>query len=314
LLKYFNIFNHIPRINMKKLCLIVLVGIFSQQVVAQSFYNRRIDRPWIASFGTGSAKYFGDLANPGELFQGTRINIEGGLEYRFDPRYSVRASLTYFQLKGDDKDADSEGRGTRNLNFTGNNFELSAVGVVMLFEEVGRYYQRPSFNANLFLGVAALYFQPRTDIPATDYNGNSFPDAGKMTPLRQYQTELVKYSPVTLAIPMGLGIKMMMTPFLNIAVSGGYRFTLTDYLDDISTEHPGPAAFSDPYAQALSDRRPEIGLQPRPTGSIRGNPDKKDGYFMLSIRAEYYLPPHIFGNISKSSSLQRRRYKKARGR
>ena len=57
---------------MKKLVILLVLVVFDENVLAQSFYNRRIDRRWIASAGTGTAKYFGDLNNPGELFQGTR--------------------------------------------------------------------------------------------------------------------------------------------------------------------------------------------------------------------------------------------------
>ena len=298
---------------MKKLCLIVFVGIFSQQLFAQSFYNRRVDRPWVASFGLGSAKYFGDLNNPGALFRNTRTNIEVGLEHRFDPRFSWRTAITYFQLTGNDDTADSEGRVLRNLNFTSNNVEVSAIVHAQLFEESGRYYQRPTINANIFVGLALLYFSPRTDIPATDHNGNTFADAGKKTGLRQYRTELQQYSPVTLAIPMGIGVKFMVSPFFNVAISGGYRFTLTDYLDDVSTTFPGANAFTDPLAQALSDRRPEIGLPVLEAGHKRGNPEKNDGYFIFSIRGEFYLPPNVFGS-AKNYNGQRRRYKRSRGR
>ena len=294
---------------MKKLTVLVLLLALALDLTAQSFYNRRIDRRWIVSAGTGTAKYFGDLANSGEIFQSTRYNLAAGLEYRFTSRVSARGTLTYFRIHGDDKDASSEGRQVRNLSFVGNNIELSAVGVVQLFEEKGRYYQRPLVNVNVFAGLALLYFNPKAEIPATDHNGNAFADAGKMTSLRQYQTEQVKYSPVTLAIPFGLGVKMKISPFFNIGVNGGYRYTLTDYMDDISTVYPGSAAFTDPLAQALSDRRPEIGLPVLEAGHIRGNPDNKDGYFMFSVRAEYYLPPNIFGTNSSRRGPKRPRYK-----
>lgn len=299
---------------MKKILILLFLASIGSELSAQSFYNRRIDRRWVASLGTGTAKYFGDLANSGDIFQSTRYNLEGGLEYRFTSRVSARAALTYFRIHGDDKDASSDGRAVRNLNFIGNNLELSAVGLVQLFEEKGRYYQRPIFNANIFAGLALLYFQPKTDVPATDHNGNSLPDAGKMVGLRQYQTELVSYSPVTLAIPFGVGVKMKISPFLNIGVSGGYRYTLTDYLDDISTVYPGSAAFSDPLAQALSDRRPEIGLPVLEEGHIRGNPDNKDGYFMFSVRVEYYLSQNIFGGSQNRRSPKRPKYKNKRGK
>ena len=102
-----------------------------------------------------------------------------------------------------------------------------------------------------------------------------------------------------MVIPVGGGAKIMATPFLNITVSGAYRFTFTDYLDDVSTVYPGIAAFSDPLAAAMSDKRFELDGQVAQPGAKRGNPDNKDGYFVLSIRADYFLPPNIFGSSNK---------------
>ncbi len=297
---------------MKKLTFLIILTVVTETVLAQSFYNRRIDRRWVASAGTGTAKYFGELTNDGDVFQGTLYNIQGGLERKFNERISAMATLTFFQFRASDAKAADPGRIPRNLSFTSWNLELSVTGIIQLFPEVGRYYQRPVFNPYLFLGIGATYFNPMAEIPATDLNGNPFPDAGKKTSLRQYQTELVAYSPVTLVFPMGVGIKMMVAPQFNISVNGGYRYTLTDYLDDVSTVHPGAAAFSDPLAAALSDRGPEIGYGPRPAGSIRGNPEKNDGYFIFSIRLDYYLPPTtLFGGGNKGRG---RYYKPKRGK
>lgn len=299
---------------MKRLALLIILALFAENIVAQSFYNRRIDRRWVASVGSGTAKYFGELANDGDLFQDTKWNFEVGLERRFQERISARVNLTVFQLKGSDAKAGNESRIPRNLSFTSWNTELSVVGIVQLFEEVGRYYQRPVFNPYIFLGIGATYYNPRTDIPAVDHDGNPLPGAGTMTSLRQYETELVKYSPVTLAFPMGVGIKLMITPMFNISANGGYRYTLSDYIDDVSTVHPGDAAFSDPLAAALSDRRPEVGRNPVPAGTQRGNPEKNDGYFIFSIRLDYYLPPQIFGSGNKSNNPYKRRRKAPRRR
>lgn len=292
---------------MKKLVILLVLVVFAENVLAQSFYNRRIDRRWIASVGTGTAKYFGDLNNPGELFQGTRWNAEFGLERRLDTRFSIRAGLTMFQLSGDDQIAAGEGRETRNLNFTSWNTELSITGTVQLFEERGRYYQRPAWNPFLFAGIGLLYYNPRTDIPEFDHNGNPLADAGKKTSLRQHQTELVEYSPLTVAIPFGVGIKMQISSSLNLVVTGGMRYTFTDYLDDVSTQHYDDSAFPTPLAAALADRGPEVGVGLRPEGAVRGNPDNNDAYFILSFRLDYYLPPGIFGG--KGGSKQNRRYK-----
>ena len=71
-------------------------------------------------------------------------------------------------------------------------------------------------------------------------------------------------------------MKINVTKILNFAVEGGFRYTFSDYLDDVSTQYIDNASISDPSAQALADRGPEIGLAVKPAGSKRGNPDVND--------------------------------------
>ena len=295
---------------MKKLVLLVILALFAETLLAQSFYNRRIDRKWIASAGTGVAAYYGELKNPGAIIDGVLFNIEVGLERRFTDRISARANLTFFQVQGNDDKADDSGRLKRNLSFKGSNLELAVVGVVQLFPEVGRYYQRPLINPYIFLGVGATYFNTTAIIPDKYYDGSTAPDGGKRTGLRKLNTELADYSPVTVVFPMGVGVKMVIKPALNISVNGGYRFTMTDYLDDVSTEHPGAAAFSDLLAGSMSDRRYELDLPSAAPGTQRGNPDKNDGYFILSVRVDYYLPSGVFGSGGGGKKRNSRGYKR----
>jgi hypothetical protein len=155
-----------------------------------------------------------------------------------------------------------------------------------------RYYQRPPFNAYGFIGVGLLYFNPTAELNGTRHA------------LQPLMTEDVPYSRTQLVVPFGLGIKLKMGPFFNLAIEGGYRKTFTDYLDDVSTVHPDKSTWTDPIRIALSDRGPEVDAAPRGVGSIRGNPGKKDGYFLMNVTVEYYLPMS-FGN-------QQRIYKKKR--
>jgi hypothetical protein len=105
----------------------------------------------------------------------------------------------------------------------------------------------------------------------------------------------------------------MLNPFLNVAIESGHRITFTDYLDDVSTVYKDQASFSDPIAAALADRKPELGLPGRPTGSIRGNPDKNDGYMLLNVKFEYYLPDDIFwSSNNKLYRSKRKAYYKRR--
>jgi len=300
---------------MKKLIILLLTLTFGPQLFSQSFYSRKIDRQWVASIGTGTAKYFGDLANPGELFKGARWNIEGGLEYRIDSRFSARASLTAFQFSGGDEFADDEGRKKRNLSFTTTAFELAGTGIIQLFEDGARYYQRKPFNVFLLAGVGLTWYVPKGLSTDIYHDGSPNPSAGKMVTLRNLETEQVKYSPFTIAIPIGGGVKMMTSPFLNITVSGAYRFTFTDYLDDVSTVYPGIGNIDEPLSAAMSDKRFEYDGSVAAAGAIRGNPDNKDGYFIISIRADYFLPPLSLGGNKRKSSIRRKsKYKNGKAK
>lgn len=297
---------------MKKIILLFLFIAFSAQLFSQSFYNRRVERQWVGSFGTGVAKYFGDMANPGEVFKDAKWNIEFGLERRIDGRFSARAGLTVFQLEGGDQFADDEGRKRRNLSFTTTCFELAGTGIVQLFEDGAKYYQRKPINAFLSAGVGVLWYVPKGLSTNTYHDGSPNPSAGKMVTLRKLETEHVKYSPITIVIPVGVGVKLMATPFLNLTAFGAYRFTFTDYIDDMSTVYPGIENFDNDLAAAMSDKQFELDGGVHRAGAVRGNPDKNDGYFILSFRADYFLPPTLFGN--KRRSPKGSRYKRPKRR
>jgi hypothetical protein len=279
----------------KHAVLAFLLATVSVTTVAQSFYAVRRNRSLIVNAGTGTSTYFGELKNPGDYID-ARPNLNVGIQYFVLNRISIRTELTWFQLSGDDGDADRKGRVTRNLSFVSNNYEVSASSALHLFPLGSRYYQRPQFNVYGFAGIGLLYFNPTAKLDDKRY---------ALAPL---QTEGVKYSRTQFVIPYGLGIKMKAGPFFNFAIEGGYRLTFTDYLDDVSTVHPDKSTWTDPIAIALSDRGPEIGVNPRPPGSIRGNPDANDGYFLMNLKIEYYLPTNfILGDPSKRMYNQKRR-------
>jgi hypothetical protein len=260
-------------------------------VQAQSFYSLRRERSLIATVGTGTSTYFGELSNDGDYLQ-AKPNFNVGLQYYFSSRISARAEASWFQLSGSDAKADPTGenyRKVRNLSFRTDAVEISVTGAVNLFPMGNRYYRRPGFNVYAFGGIGGMYFNPTTVYQ------------GKRVALQPLQTELVHYSKFGIVIPFGLGVRFRTGPNTNISIEGGYRKTFTDYLDDVSTVHHDASKYSSPLAAALSDRGPEVGYPLSVEGWIRGNPKTKDGYMLLSIKLEYYLPDNfqIFGGGSQ---------------
>jgi hypothetical protein len=289
---------------MRKLLLLCALIFLAEASFGQSFYAVQKQRSVILVAGTGTSTYFGELANPGDYID-AKPNINAGLQYYFTPRISARAELTWFTLEGDDAKADDASRVSRNLSFKSNNVELGFTGAFNLFPNGNRYYRRPYFNAYGFGGVGLLYFNPTTEYQGTKYA------------LQPLKTEGEDYSRIGVVVPFGLGVRFKAGPNFNVALEGGYRKIFTDYLDDVSTIHLGPAAFSDPIAAALSDRRPEVGKTAAPAGTQRGNPDEDDGYMLLNVKIEYYLPWDLGGQNSGRTYSKKRsasyRYNKKGG-
>ncbi len=258
-------------------CLLLLATIVVAE--AQSFYALRRNRSLILSVGTGTSTYFGELKNDGD-FLDAKPNLTAGLSFFVHPQVAVRGDVTWFQLSGSDAEADDPSRVRRNLSFNANNFELAFTGALYLKPNPYRYYQRPGINPYVFGGLAFLYSNP-----TASYNGGRYA-------LQPLQTEGVKYSKLNIAIPFGAGVRFKMGPFLNLALEAGYRKTFTDYLDDVSTVHPDKTGW-DATRRALSDRRPELGLTPYEIGTQRGDSSTKDGYMLLNVRVEYYLPTNF---------------------
>jgi hypothetical protein len=278
--------------------LIILLLLITSQipflVSAQSFYAIRRDRDLIINGGTGTAHYFGELANPNEVNK-VRININVGAEYFLTKRISARADATWFQLSGDDALA-SKGseRKDRNLSFFSNNIEIDLIGSVQLFPNQKKFYQRPGFNLYGFTGVGILYFNPKTR-----YNG-------EVVALQPLQTEGVKYSRFQLVIPIGLGAKIKVNPWMNIAVEGAYRETFTDYLDDVSVKrYPDESLLTSDLSRALSKRN--IG-----PNTVRGNPTREDSYFILTAKAQFYIPTN-FRTINRFYGSKRKADKQKGG-
>jgi hypothetical protein len=274
---------------------VLLFILFASYADAQSFYSIRRERSILATFGTGTAAYLGEMTNPGELGK-IRYNIVFGGEYYLTNRISARAELTYFNISGSDETANDD-RVERNLSFTSNNLEFSTTGAFNLYPIGRRFYQRPGFNIYAFAGIGVMYMNPKAEYQ------------GEKVALQPLQTEGVKYSRIQPVIPYGLGARLKFGPFFNILIEGGYRKTFTDYLDDVSIRrYPDPTTLTSPQAIALSDRRLE--KDPTypivPNVGVRGNPDNDDGYFLLNVKVQYYLPSE-FGNSNNGRFTKQKR-------
>ncbi len=267
---------------LRKLILAISAFMLISNVYSQSYYNSRYMQKFIVQIGSGTASYFGDVVD--DRVYTINGNFTAGMLWRFHNRVAVDANLTWFRMAAEDAKSE-DGKALRGLSFFSNNYEVSAAVQVMLFPEQARFYLRRRLNPYLFGGVGLLYYNPKAELDGEKYA------------LRPLQTEGPDnaYSGVTATFPFGAGVKIKINAFFNVAVEGRFTYTLTDYLDDVSSGfYPDPSSFEDPIARALSDRSGDAGADPEFSVEqryVRGNPNAKDNYFLLLVKIQYYISP-----------------------
>lgn len=277
---------------LKKIIPVLLLAFASNKGLSQSFLGWQLhDRYFSIYAGTGWTGYIGELTNGSPLSEGLS-HINFGIEARLYTRIGARVQAGWYSLEGADVNAaDSSFNRQRNLSFHSRNFEWQVQGVYYFLKYRGKYHKRRTYEPYLAAGFGKTYYSPKADF--TDIN-----DVTETYDLRSIGTETETYGKSTWIIPVNIGIKAALNEFLNLSLDLGYRFTFTGYLDDVHGIYAGP--FDDGSIEAsLSNRRDEVpeineaayaALVP---GAPRGN-GKKDGYFLVNLNLELYLPQDLF--------------------
>ena len=293
----------------------------------------------LVGVGINALNYFGDLAPVNKAastdISFTRPGFGILYGYKFHPAMVARGSFNWGIITGDDFTSDPNGgasaaRYQRNLSFRSFIKEVS-IGVEFAF--LANYRgpnAKPPLNGYVFLGIAGYHHQPQALTPDFDYQtGNDAPLPSGLTPgewvnLQPLGTEGqnlpgrsdANYSLFQFAIPIGLAGEFSPPGPLTFGIELGYRFTFTDYLDDVSGTYVNLDQFNDPAARIFSDRgaeplssRGELRAQVNSVnnqfdnvnyningfvgsgleGSIRGNPNDDDIYFITQIRVTYTI-------------------------
>lgn len=280
---------------MRKLVLtLICLSILLSDAYSQSFYRRGIDRRLVVYGTAGLSSYFGELTNPGDYFD-TKLNFGTGLEYNAYDRFAVRGGVQWFRIGGSDIEADpdfEQGRGARNLSFKSDNLEIMLGGAIYLFSNDASFTKRKIINPYVFGGAALVFFNPKAELDGISHS------------LRPLKTEGVSYGRTAMAFPLGFGVKLKATNYFDISIEGAYRFTNTDYLDDVSTVYLDSSEYISDLARQLGDRKGELGFTPSKKGNVRGNPESNDGYFIMTAKLAFYIPTSVFSGGGKGSKFK----------
>lgn len=262
---------------------------------AQNFLSATLnDRYYSAFAGVGFASYRGELKHNGSI-QNEVSNLSIGAEVRLWSRISARVELGRYNIRGHDKHAaDSSFARQRNLSFESTNYEATIQGVFFLRPYKGVYHRRWRLDPYIALGVGTTFISPQAKLGDTYFN------------LYELDTEQdPDYSRFTLILPAAVGLKWKVSSALNFVTEIAYRYTFSDYLDDVSGNFP--QSYPDATTEILANRKDEVGLinetayEQLSAGNPRGDSSNKDAYLFLNLKFELFLSRDMFKPKPKPS-------------
>jgi Domain of unknown function (DUF6089) len=269
---------------LKRTVLAFVIGITVIQADAQ-LYESNIHQGEFG-VGIGLGHYFGDLNTRAAI---NRPKFSGGLFFikQFNTYIGIKIAGDYAFLGYSDVYTKNEVQKRRNLSFNTNLWEASLSGYFNFFKfmpGVEGYHYTPYVS----LGVGIFSYDPYAYLQGEKYFLRPLGTEGQGDSL---YPDRKPYNSMALCFPLTVGFKYAINENLNVFGEIGYRFTNTDYLDDVSTTYAGPEAFpaipqpdgsliASP-AYLLQDRSYETGTPIGIKGRQRGNSLQKDAYVLL---------------------------------
>jgi len=182
----------------------------------------------------------------------------------------------------------------RQLHFKSKLLEASLLTEWHLLTVLRPSEEQPRFSPYLVLGAGLFHYNPKAmyqgqwvELRPLHTEGQSF---------SEYK-DRPAYSTFSWCLPAGAGLRYSNNTRMGYRLEMVYRFTGTDYLDDVSTRYIDAALFakylpaaSAAMAGALADRSNELpGRKRNEPGNIRGNPSNKDAYFSFACTVSIVL-------------------------
>ncbi|MCB9262555.1 MAG: hypothetical protein H6607_09295 [Flavobacteriales bacterium] len=241
-----------------------------------------------AVYGIGTCHYFGDMGGKqlgGASFGTDEFDMKNlrpvvriGIKQNILGWLAINSQLSYTRINQDDSKSAKIWQHARNLQFSTNIVEASVIAETRLWYKNFKFNNKKSFvEYYVALGAGLFYYNPTTKYEGKKYN------------LRQVGTEgqgLIPnsktYSIVAACLPVGGGFRFGLSSRTTLFLEAVYRYTTTDYIDDVSSNYPDfykLTGSENTLASKLSYR----GNDAYPAGSRRGNPSVKDSYVFFQI-------------------------------
>lgn len=238
----------------------------------------------------GAAHYFGDLNTKAALNR-PKPALGAFFRKQFGNYVALRAAIHYARVGYSDIYSTNDYQKRRNLSFNSDIWEFALMGDFNFFKFVPGEpgYQ---FTPYVTLGAGVFSYDPYAYLNNNKYFLRPLGTEGQGSTAYPGRKP---YKPLAVCFPLGMGIKYNINRNLNLTFEVTYRYTTTDYLDDVSTTYAGAAAFpplpngQPTVAYLLQDRSYETGTPIGTEGTQRGFSGQKDSYVIFEAGIAFTL-------------------------
>jgi hypothetical protein len=270
--------------------------------------------------GLGTATFMGELGGRGEAthmmgdfnFTSQRALLSAGMRYKLLEPLAVKGIISLGWLSGDDSKCTDIYRLDRNLSFKSHILEIATqLEFSIIKEPVNHRYslrRRRKFslknikvNTYIFAGISGFWFNPKGLDEGPEGTGEWVSLQPLHTEGQGYIASREPYSRIQMAFPFGIGFKYNLNRKISIGAEFGARYTLTDYIDDVSTSYIDNAWLKriDPLAARMADKSLLSEYPVKwdhdgnkvlyPAGDQRGDSKYNDFYFFSFVTVAYKL-------------------------
>jgi opacity protein-like surface antigen len=265
---------------MKKYFLIVIVFI-AFNIKARAQYEAVQEGEY--GISAGVAHYFGDLNNRA-AFNRPKIALGAFYRKQFNSYAGVRLTAHFAQLGYSDQYSQNAYQRSRNLSFNTNIFEVALRGDFNFFQ-YNPTDPNHSFTPYATIGVGVFSYDPYAYLAGQKYFLRPLDTEGET-----FYKGRKEYGTMAVCIPVGMGVKYAVSDKVNISFEIAYRFTTTDYIDDVSTTYVGIDKFPvSSVAAQLQDRSYELGTPIGIEGRQRGFSKQKDSYAIAEFGISFNI-------------------------
>ncbi len=236
-------------------------------------------------FGIGAAHYFGDLNTRAKINR-PKSAVTAFFRKNLNNYVAMRVAASFAQLGYSDiYNTHNTVMTQRNLSFNTSVWELAVQGDFNFFKflpgEPGM-----SYTPYLTFGIGAFNYDPYAYLNGEKYILRPLGTEGQGSPT---YPDRLQYSSMAFSFPIGAGFKYAINERMNVGFEILYRFTNTDYLDDVSKTYVDPSVFpplpdgGPSPAFILSDRSVQLGTPIGIPGRQRGSGSYQKDHFATAM-------------------------------